>query len=747
MIDFKFIPAHFCHRNCSTMFNTPLLRVFWLAGFLGLATGLVAQKATLERHVDMENTTSTVYITLNTDQALLGMQFSLAWNSSRATYTRLTYTHPAILRPVHLNTQAVNQGSLSLAWSADNLVSGYTFKPNDTLLVFELNLVSGDDAQIRFSNTPTPLEFVSVNGVVQVLTNDGLSTGALINGYVFHDNGDCQRAQDPPLANWIVTAVEQSGGNRRYQQITDANGYFSLLVPMGNYRVFAFPPNILWFTCEEDYKISFDNTRQDTLLNLGAQALVDCPDLHLSISSFRLRRCADNQYKAIYYNFGSAAAENAYVEAVLDPGLTLVSATVPYVQNGNKVTFSLGAIPSGAKGEFTATIKLNCESALGLTHCVEATIFPNQVCVDPSPAWSGASLEVRAGCEKDSAVFTIQNTGLGDMTSPESFVITEDVVAFLKDFVQLPRLAGKRVAIHSLGKTYRLEVDQVPNHPGNRIPRAFVQGCGSLDPTSVGIVNQFEEDDRDPYRSIICRPGIDSYAANELITQPTGVSNAHYILPITPLEYQIHFQNVGTAPANNIIIYDTLSTYLDHTSIFFGPASHPYRVEFLEQNILRFTFNNIDLPPQAADEKGSQGFVSFNISPLTELADGTVITNRASIIFDLNQPSVTNQVVHRIQRNYLEITSFTHDKAKAWQKTLKIAPNPFTHQTRLTWSKWVTDEEVNIRLYNQQGALVHTYKTTQSEITIYRQDLTPGIYFITIQIAPGVMAHGKLNVY
>lgn len=729
------------------MLHTHLLKVFWVAGFLGLVSGLVGQKASLDRHVVTGGSKATVYITLNSDLALLGLQFSLAWNSQRAAYDQLIYSHPAINRQVHLNTNSSAQGSLSLAWIADNLVTGYTFLPNDTLLVFEANLLSTDDPQFKFSNTPTPLEFVSISGVVQVITNDGLSTGALVKGYVFHDLGDCQRGQDAPLANWIVTAVDQTGGTRRYQQVTDANGYFSMLVPMGNYRVFAFPPNILWYTCEEDYKISFDNTTQDTLVNIGAQALVDCPDLHLSLSSFRLRRCADNLYKAIYYNFGSAAAENAYVEATLDPGLALVSATVPYTQNGNKITFNLGTIPSGARGEFDAVIKLNCEAELGLTHCVEATIFPNQVCEDPSPAWSGASLEVRAGCERDSAVFTIQNTGLGDMTSPESFVITEDVVAFLKDIVQLPRLTGKRVAIHSVGKTYRLEVDQVPNHPGNRIPRAFVQGCGALDRSSLDIVNQFEEDDRDPYRSIVCRPGIDSYAANELIAQPTGVSNAHYILPITPLEYQIHFQNIGNAPANNIIIYDTLSEHLDYTTIFFGAASHNYRVEFVDQNILRFTFNKIDLPPQAADAKGSQGFVSFSISPRTELADGTVITNRASIIFDLNQPSMTNQVLHRIQRNYLEITSFTHEKAKAWQKTLKIAPNPFTAHTRLTWSKWITDQGVSIYLYNQQGALVKTYKTKQSEITIYREDLIPGIYFVTIHIAPGVMAHGKLNVY
>lgn len=748
VVDYRLFLQHLCFCNSSSMFYTRLKRWIWLASFGLLTSSGLAQKASLNLEVATGNAKSRVYITLTSDRSLLGMQFSLKWNPSRATFDQLITIHPAVNRQIHLNTASAAQGSLSLAWLTDNLVSGYTFRPDDTLLVIEFNLLSTDDPQFRFSNQPTPLEFVDIHGgVVQVLTSDGLSTGALIRGYVFHDNGDCQRGQDPAVANWFVIAVDQSGSDRRYQQVTDTGGYFSMLVPMGNYRVFAFPPNIVWYTCEEDYKITFDTNHQDTFLNIGAQALVDCPDLHLSFSSYRLRRCAENQFKAIYYNFGSAPAENAYISAVLDPGLTMVSASVPYSQSGNIVTFNLGTIPSGAKGEFDAFIKVDCDIPLGVTHCVEATIFPNNVCEEPSSTWSGASLEVRADCERDSAVFVIQNTGQGDMVSPESFVITEDVVAFLKDFVQLPKLTGKRVSIHSTGKTYRLEVDQVPNHPGNRIPRAFVQGCGSLDPASLDIVNQFEEDDRDPYRSILCRQSIDSYPSNELITQPTGVSNAHYILPTTPIEYQIHFQNIGTAPANNIIIYDTLSEHLDYTSIFFGAASHNYRVEFVEQNVVRFSFNHIDLPTKLADEKGSQGFVSFTILPLTDLRDGTVITNRAAIIFDHNQPSLTNQVLHRIQRNYLEITSFTHEKAKAWQKTLKIAPNPFTDHTRLSWAKWTTDHEVIILLFNQQGANVRTYKTTQSELTIYSNDLPPGFYFVTIQIAPGVMAHGKLSVY
>lgn len=53
------------------------------------------------------------------------------------------------------------------------------------------------------------------------------------------------------------------------------------------------------------------------------------------------------------------------------------------------------------------------------------------------------------------------------------------------------------------------------------------------------------------------------------------------------------------------------------------------------------------LPPNDATGRG-QGQVAFAIRPQPGTPDGTPITNSASIVFDLNEPVVTNQVWNTI---------------------------------------------------------------------------------------------------
>jgi len=88
------------------------------------------------------------------------------------------------------------------------------------------------------------------------------------------------------------------------------------------------------------------------------------------------------------------------------------------------------------------------------------------------------------------------------------------------------------------------------------------------------------------------------------------------------------------------VIRDTLSEFLDVTSIQQGASSHPYQLEILEYNILKFTFANINLVDSVTNEPESHGFVSFRISQLDSLPLGTVIHNSAAIFFDYEPPVI-----------------------------------------------------------------------------------------------------------
>ncbi|MEO8770982.1 MAG: T9SS type A sorting domain-containing protein [Ferruginibacter sp.] len=107
------------------------------------------------------------------------------------------------------------------------------------------------------------------------------------------------------------------------------------------------------------------------------------------------------------------------------------------------------------------------------------------------------------------------------------------------------------------------------------------------------------------------------------------------------LDYVIHFQNLGTDTAFNVVVTDTLSNNLDWESFDIIGTSHPCEIK-RKDNKLQFYFNDIHLPYAAINEQASQGYVVFKIKPKNSVVIGDSLNNRASIYFDFNPAIVTN---------------------------------------------------------------------------------------------------------
>ncbi len=143
--------------------------------------------------------------------------------------------------------------------------------------------------------------------------------------------------------------------------------------------------------------------------------------------------------------------------------------------------------------------------------------------------------------------------------------------------------------------------------------------------------------------SYIHRPVSCSYDPNDKQVTPfhpegyTDIDNAE-------LTYKVRFQNTGNAPAMNIEIRDTLSEYLDVSSVRYLSGSHDEYLIFSrsEENILTFKFSNINLPDSLSDPLGSQGHLIYNVHVKEDLPEGTIIENTAHIYFDFNPAIVTN---------------------------------------------------------------------------------------------------------
>ena len=89
----------------------------------------------------------------------------------------------------------------------------------------------------------------------------------------------------------------------------------------------------------------------------------------------------------------------------------------------------------------------------------------------------------------------------------------------------------------------------------------------------------------------------------------------------------------------------------DVSTVRFGETSHDgvgYNWEMKrEGNKLTWDIKGIELPPNVNAPEG-EGFVSFSVDLKPNLANGTKIKNKATIIFDKNYPIETNEFVNTL---------------------------------------------------------------------------------------------------
>jgi len=439
------------------------------------------------------------------------------------------------------------------------------------------------------------------------------------------------------------------------------------------------------------------------------------------------------------------AAENAYVEVTLDDYLTYQSSTLPFVaQDGNVFTFELGDVAVNDCGSFEITAFLDCDSTIiGQTHCSEAHIFPDSLCIPSSPQWDGASIEVDVECVGDSVIFTIHNTGDGNMDQPLDYIIIEDQIVLFDGTFQLDAGETMTVAVPANGSTFHLETEQSPEHPsGVSSVGATIEGCGSW--LSLGFFNQYSNSDGSPFVDIDCQENVSSFDPNDKQAFPVGFGEEHIIEPQTGLEYLIRFQNTGTDTAFKVVVVDMLPKELDLATLRPGASSHPYEYSVSPEGWPMFTFDNIMLPDSNANEAASHGFVKFKISQKEGNGHGTYIQNGALIYFDLNTPVQTNAVVHKVGQIF-PWTIVGTEEEKFDAPVLRIVPNPIG-QTATLMLENTEPGMLRLLLVSPNGQVVRDETNYGTSFEFNRGDLSSGIYFFKIEKEGKWISSGKLMI-
>ncbi len=543
------------------------------------------------------------------------------------------------------------------------------------------------------------------------------------------------------VPNYLV----EIAGDKTYYGTTDAEGNYFVPVEAGDYSVVVLNPSPIWYTCQDTVNITVTGVFDTVTVDYSIYSEDPCPAMEVDLTTLGLRRCFQNVYTVNYRNLGSEAASPATIEVTFDPWLTVDSTNIPWIsQIGNTYTFDVGTVQPFAGGSFQAWVTVDCDSTvLGQTHCSEAHIYPDVYCLAPDPTWDGASVQLEATCSADSVIFRIVNLGQGDMQEPQGFIVIEDQILQMQGGFQLELGADTTIRFAANGATFRMQADQSPGHPGNSQPCVTVEGCGA-NPFSTGFVVDYPLNDADLFVDTDCRENIGSFDPNDKQGFPNGYGEHHFIEPGTDIEYLIRFQNTGTDTAFTVTVRDTLSPFLDPTSIEPGASSHPYRFEIYGGGILKFIFENILLPDSNVNEALSHGFVKFRAKQRTTNQPGITIKNRAGIYFDFNAPIITNTVFHTLAVNFIEIDSVSSvQPGTEPQPEVRVYPNPFD-ETALFELENVQANHLIFSLFDMSGRQVRQADFDKNKFQFKRDGLPSGVYFFQIQ-SPGMMAaRGKV---
>ena len=617
---------------------------------------------------------------------------------------------------------------------------------------FSLTLTNNGSFNIVFygyKGKPYPTIFqglyiLKIDGSGQIWSNS-------IVGKVQNDkNKNCEFDADDSALNFCH--ISATNENRLiYRGYTDNKGNYNIPCDTGRYIVNAITPNNLWANCTAAKSLQVSQSKLIDTVNFLLKAPVECPLLNVDISASFLRRCFENTYHVNYCNHGTLAAKNTYIEIKLDSLLEFVKSNQALAsQNKNILKFDIGNLAIGKCGSFNITTRVRCgdSTALGQTLCSEAHIYPDSTC-NFNANWSGANMVVTGTCQRDSVLFQIKNTGSAPSALRNSVVI-EDEVLFLKGSVQLPQNGVFSKKLPANGKTWRMTIEQEPNHPTSANPTAFVEGCRANNnlPISTGFAPRFANDDRSLTIDLDCQQIVGAYDPNDKTGYPIGYKPEHFVAQNQDIEYLIRFQNTGTDTAFTVIIRDTISEKLDISSIELGASSHAYEFEIYGKGILKFTFNNIKLVDSFKNEAKSHGFIQYRVKQQKDLVFGTKIFNTAHIYFDFNEPVVTNKTLHTVGGK--EVISAIIEKNNVPNVPLKVSPNPFTETTTFETplSVGVPFDSIlgDFELFDMTGKILRKEKFQGTAFEFHRKDLAAGVYIFKIRAEGQLLSVGKLVI-
>ena len=491
--------------------------------------------------------------------------------------------------------------------------------------------------------------------------NIGLYTEAL-HGKVVRD------VAYPCILSYVDIPLEKykviiNPGNRIVY--TDTNGNWSVpFIPYNTYTISLDTSHHLWKnSCDPDTIITNGQPDMD-VGTFFVEPKYNCAYPNISIHTRGFRVCDTIPIVIQIENDATSTSSipSSTVIAFIDTNLTVLSASHNFTNLGNgSFQFSIPTINQGNKIKIVFQARVKCSLVIGTTLCLNAKLNPTQACyLDSTPNYTlnkcsapydNSNYKIVSACDTDSVKFTITNIGTGNGICFAPMFIFLNGIIYIKDSIKLNAGQYRIIKLPRSGHTWSLLVSQHPLMPGKSNPISSVERCGDLNNWQSGIPSQFPQDNDSRYLYNYCNQIRNSYDPNDKIVLPTGHGSNHFIRPNIKMEYTINFQNTGNDVARLVVLKDTISPFLNNKSFRNLISSHEYTHHWESSGVSVWTFRNINLPDSHTNLKASQGFIKYEINQMTNLANMTVVDNKAYIYFDYNPPIITNNVSNTILDN------------------------------------------------------------------------------------------------
>ena len=196
------------------------------------------------------------------------------------------------------------------------------------------------------------------------------------------------------------------------------------------------------------------------------------------------------------------------------------------------------------------------------------------------------------------------------------------------------------------------------------------------------------------------------------------------------LTYTIRFQNTGNAPAEDIFIMDTLSSWLNYGTFQIIEASHTYSYSRFN-NVVRFEFNNIYLPDSVNNEPASHGYLRYKIHLNNNTPINSSIENTAYIYFDFNPPIQTNTTI-----NTLTVPVSINENISKLKSV--VYPNPFSKSFTLEVDL-LKHKEILFNFYDVTGKQLFSKKINSFRTYLNIKDLPAAFYYYELRSTDNIL--------